>query len=799
MSQEELAAATGVSVRTIQALESGGIRVPRAVTIRLLADAFRLSDEERDGFVRALLRGGATAVDGGSGGPAAAEGPAEVSARHLPRRPVGYVGRGDEERWLRRRIDEAVHTDQPFLAVVDGMAGVGKTALAVSVAHGVGDRFPDAHLFLDLQGHGAAPLSTIDAAAVLLRQLGVERGRIPDDPDDRLALWRAETARRRMLLVLDNAASTAQIEPLLPVDAAALTLVTSRTRLGLLAGAPTLSLMPLDVDDATDLLRQIVGDRIDREVAEAAVVSALCGSLPLAIRLVGQYLASRPLWTVRALVERLRGEVPATIDVAAEGQTVAATFTISYRQLADPTRRMLRLLGAHPSGGFELWTAAAIADLPVDRAQAVLDDLVESHLLWAETPGRYRMHDLVRDFARSLLSPDEAVAATGRLLSYFVATVRWVESTITTWYPRDHDQGPAVTARPFRDHAEGLGWLDDNSPSMAAAIEQACQLPALRRDAGRLGEALFGYHFRQGRHYSAKRLQLRTLEAARQAGDQHMIATTQRLLAGTLLVLGDRAESLRYLKLALRRHRALGDTWAQMRVHANLTSLYRNTGPLADAVESARTAIAAAVAIGDRDSEMSARLDLGHVYRLLGDPRAGIAEARVAVAWARGHSRLYLGRGIHHMALNRLALGHPRVAILLLTRALRLRQETRNPIAEVENRADLCLALAMGGDSAAALDQVRTAVSMMRTLGDLFTTAYAANRLGAALRLAGRPDEARPLHDDALAAATRASLPYERAQAHLALAALADPHATAVVEHRRQARELLVGYGAPVD
>jgi len=232
-------------------------------------------------------------------------------------------------------------------------------------------------------------------------------------------------AGRRALVVLDNVADTAQLAPLLPGGRHCLTLTTSRRRLIGLDGALPVSLDVLPPDEAVALLARVVGDRVAAEPVAAAEVARLCGYLPLAIRLAAARLAHRPKWTVADLVARLRAADPPLAELAADGRSVAAAFTLSYQHVSEAARRMFRLLGLHPGVDFDTHMSAALADLPVTVAEDLLEDLVNAHLLEAPAAGRYRFHDLLRDYARQLVAtePDDVRgSAIVRILNFYLHT-----------------------------------------------------------------------------------------------------------------------------------------------------------------------------------------------------------------------------------------------------------------------------------------------------------------------------------------------------------------------------------------
>lgn len=327
---------------------------------------------------------------------------APVRARDdLPGDVARFTGREEE---LARLVAASTGT-----AAIDGMAGIGKTALAVHAAHLLAGHYRDARLFLDLHGHtpGRAPTTPLAALETLLRALDVPAGRIPADLDACAALWRAELATRSVLVVLDDAAGLAQLRPLLPGTARTRVLVTSRRRLVGLDSGTGVSLDVLPEADAAALFAGVLGDERAADTGAVRDVADRCGYLPLAIRLAAARLRARPSWTVRYLAERLRGRGWPLAELEADDAGVAAALAPSYDHLDPAARRLFRLLGLHPGPDFDAPAAAALAAVTVPEAERLLEDLVDDHLLRQSTAGRYRFHALVRRHAHTAALAEE--------------------------------------------------------------------------------------------------------------------------------------------------------------------------------------------------------------------------------------------------------------------------------------------------------------------------------------------------------------------------------------------------------
>lgn len=593
-------------------------------------------------------------------GDAALGAPARATLCTLPYDVPDFTGRdADLDRLL-----AATHT--AAINVIDGMAGVGKTALAVHAAHRLADRYPDGQLFCDLHGHtpGAQPVEPEAALELLLRTLGLPAERIPDGLAARAAVWRSELASRRLLLVLDNAATAAQVRPLLPGTRDCLTLVTSRVRLASLEGAHSLSLDVLAPPAALALLGSVAGaGRTAADPAAAREVVGLCGHLPLAIRLAASRLASRPLWSVASLAARLRSEAGRLSLLAVDDRGVGAAFAVSYEHLDAAQQRLFGLLGLHPGADFDRYSVAALAELPVDDAEALLESLVDAHLLLQRTADRYTFHDLLREYARER-SGDEGDRPRARLHDYYLTAATAATDLISRGVRRFE---PTTTHPPrhlpqLSDRDSAVRWLTTEHANLLAIIAATSdwQLPCVLRA-----------YFEQCGHFADWRS---THERAlRQTGTDPFGQTMIRLNLGSLEGWSNRyAEGMRHFRLAL--HSGLKDR--QLEASA-LTSL----GMLAH--------------LAHRDDEA-----VTHLERALAlnsdDPRL------TALAWCN----LGLANGRR---------GHPDRALSLHRRALALAHECSEPLLE-------CVAqLGLGETSlrlgVPALSHFRESLRVARELG----------------------------------------------------------------------------------
>ncbi|GAA5180064.1 BTAD domain-containing putative transcriptional regulator [Rugosimonospora acidiphila] len=452
-------------------------------------------------------------------------GPSHQVPRQLPAPPQLFTGRAMELADLGKIHDAST----VVITAIDGMAGVGKTALAVHAAHQMVDRYPDGQLFIDLHGYtdGVAPVEPGEALDQMLRALGMAGDRIPANLDQRAGLYRSRLADQRMVIVLDNAATESQVTPLLPGAPGCVVLVTSRRRLAGLDHTHTLSLDTLPLPDAITLLRQTAGESrlFGQSPDVAAELVELCGRLPLAIRIAAARLRSHPTWTLDHLVQRLRDERHRLVELEAGRRSVTAALDLSYRDLSDDLRRGYRLVGLHPGPDIDAYAAAALLDGTLREGGRVLEQLLEAHLLQEPAPGRYRFHDLTRAHAAHTATRDETEhsrrMALDGLLGYYRHTAA---AAMDAAYPYEREHRPRVpparTPSPTLPHpAAALGWLDSELPNQLATARHAVEHG---RPAHLLHvSAILHRHLRtRGRLHAAETLQQQALSTARATGDQ---------------------------------------------------------------------------------------------------------------------------------------------------------------------------------------------------------------------------------------------------------------------------------------
>lgn len=675
----------------------------------------------------------------------------------LPYDVPDFTGRAAEV----TRALEALRAGRPV--VVDGMAGVGKTAFAIRVAHRAAPGFPDGQLFVDLHGHtpGRDPLPAEAALSALLLQTGVPASRQPDRLDERAALWRSRVAGRRLLVVLDNAADAAQVVPLLPGGPAVGVLVTGRRRLAAVDGATAISLDVLPPSEAEALFAAAAGGRSGGDVAK------LCGYLPLALRIAAARLQARPLWTPADLVARLGSERRRLGELRAGGRDVAAAFALSYRDLTPAQRRMFRVLGAHPGGDFAVAAAAALYGTDVTEADRLLEDLLDAHLLRQPAPDRYGFHDLIAEHARAEADPAETAAALDRLLDHYrdaelpfaaerANLVAATESALETgrndhaWRIADR----AVAALRERGHRDELTALAHAGVRAGARLGDP--------DARQLSLAnLTTAHWETGRLTEAVDATAERLRLVRESGDRAAEAAALARMGALHGMLGRYADAVRDYRQALVLAGETGSHAVAALVWGNLSNAQEVRGQFEDALTSASRARAIREELGDGDGAILASAQLGLVLARLGRFPEALAVAEKAV----------------------------RTAV-----------ESGYAFGEAWSRIDCAEVLLAAGRAAEAHDHAERACAILARLNHPLLLTMAANSLGAASLALGDPAAASAAHGVALTTARRIGYRAQEARALTGLgsACAASGRDAEASRHLRAGRELSGEIGEPV-
>lgn len=731
--------------------------------------------------------------------------------RQLPGEDRHFVNRVAELRTLDAALSPAgSHSPRPSALIIAGTAGVGKTALALRWARRIAERFPDGQLYVNLRGYASdQPLTATEALHRFLLALGVPSRSLPADQEAAAALYRSCLSDRRVLLVLDNAASVRQVRPLLPGSPGCLAVVTSRNRLSGLAvrdGAQRVGLDTFAEADAVALLRTVTGDyRRGDDSSRLEEMAGLCARLPLALRIAAERAISHPHMTLDDLIGELRDESSLWHALSTgdeeDAEAVRTVFSWSYRALPRGTARIFRLLGLHPGPEFSPHAAAALAFLNVTEARQSLDSLVGAHLLEQTAPDRYQFHDLLRAYAagqaHTLEPTEERESALRRLLTWYVGSAAAAHRRL-----RPHDAGlPQLPVEEggspvaFTDDDRAREWLEReranlNSAARASAQagldEFAWKLPAVLWRSGTTllpyGEQIEVAHIAlaASRRLGDREAEARILEhLGRARVNQRHFAEAEECQRQALALyseLGDRkgeATALNALGLACLRSRRLGEATALLwqardafsllgearRVAATLVNLAetsREAGRLTEAADLAQEGLTAHLDLADEQGEGRALRVLSNVRRELGEAPEALRTAQRSVDIA-------------------LRLSHP------LSEGFRLL--TLGAAQRANGRFEDALAA-----------HQRTAV-LLRRVGDRFHEALAWHETGLTLRQLGRDEEASAFHRQAVAVFRDLGDAWHEA---LALESLADTLRTTAHEQARQhwsrALDLLAAY-----
>jgi tetratricopeptide (TPR) repeat protein len=426
---------------------------------------------------------------------------AQLTCNPLHQLPVDlpdFTGRQDERERLimelaatpqREEVAQEANSSAAAIAAIAGMAGVGKSTLAIHVAHQLKQNFPDAQLYINLRGTESQPLDPMDVLAGFLRAWGIDEELMPDNLTDRSKLYRSVVSAKRVLVVLDNAHDSAQIRPLLPDSSSCAVLVTSRKRLAALGDATTLDLGVMKESEAMELFQRLVGvERTQAQLEAANTLVNLCGRFPLAIRLAGGTLRNHPEWRLEDYVHQLNRERQSLDQLRLSNLDIRASFASSFKQLDEISARLFRLLGLLQAQNFAPAIAAALLEFESVTAEQFISDLVDLQLLEPAREGRYRLHDLVRLFAKEQLAQEEPAearqAARLRAARWYLeasevmnlALKPETRHSLAQVSLEDKSQSPEATEQQW--FLAALNWFQLERMNLLASVEWAYQAQA---------------------------------------------------------------------------------------------------------------------------------------------------------------------------------------------------------------------------------------------------------------------------------------------------------------------------------
>jgi DNA-binding SARP family transcriptional activator/Tfp pilus assembly protein PilF len=650
-------------------------------------------------------------------------GPPPHTPAHLPRDVAAFAGRDSELARLERFL--AAGGTNPATVVITavlGTAGVGKTALAVHWAHRISHRFPDGQLYVNLCGFdpGGSPLDPASVISGFLEALGTQPHQMPASLSAQIGLYRSLLAGKRMLILLDNARDSEQVRPLLPGARDCLVLVTSRDQLTGLAAVDGARLVPLNLlppAEAHQMLTARLGpERVATEPDATEEILARCAGLPLALAVVAAHAASRPHFSLAALVEELRGTERSldafdTGDAATDARTV---FSWSYRILSAPAARLFRLLGLHPGPDLTAATAASLAGLTAREARHLLAELCRAHLITEHVPGRYTSHDLLRAYAAELAEAHEAEAerreAVHRLLDYYLHTAYAAERLLNAHRDPITLSPPRVAPEHLVDDGRASAWFAAERSTLLAAVQHAAST-GWDTHAWQLAWSLTTFFDRRAYWYDHIAVWRAALAATERLADPDVQALAHRELANASIEPGllDQAET--HLRRALDLWRSVGNRSKEAHIHSSLAILWERKGDPARALEHARQALAIQETTGHPTG-------LGLFLNLVGWFLAQVGDHASALTYCR--------------------------------RALSLLQETNHRFGEASAWDSLGFIYHHLGQHGGAIACYRQALRLFRELDDPVAVALILTHLGEVHNDAGDPESARTAWAEAL-------------------------------------------------
>ncbi|PSK95728.1 NB-ARC domain-containing protein [Murinocardiopsis flavida] len=597
----------------------------------------------------------------------------QTTPHQLPLNVNGFVNRRGDLATLDALVVAAASHQPPgwtapmVVSTIAGAPGIGKTALAVHWAHRVRSDFSDGDLYVDMRGYGPGPrVEAVQALDTLLRALDVTPDRIPVDLDGRAALFRSLLSGKRVLVLIDNAASADQVRPLLPGSPESLVLVTSRSTLPGLVAREGASRMVLDIltpDESLTLLRQIVGaERVDSEPAAARRLAQLCVHLPLALRITAERVNSRPRAALSDFVAELSDEKERLDALGFEDDElsdVRAAFAASYNNLDPDAARLFRLTGLHPGNEFGVHACAAMADISTSAARRLLDRLARVHLVSETGTDRYRSHDLLRLYAAERAAEDETpterTTVLRRMLDWYLRSVYNGHRVILPAFRELPLPPPEGSADPpaFDSVDDAMRWFETERSNLVDAVRIGTA-GGLHDLGWRLPAVMYGFFELRGYWSQWRDIHLLGLEAADAADDDHGRACNHLGLGDANWFLQRIPEAFDCYRRAVDEGRRAGDGWVEGFALRQIGVLLQEQERFAEAIERVEEARAVFESTDERRGNGMALLTLGDCHRGLGHTGEAVRYCEEAVAlfqrigdtWSVAWGRCALGRAL---------------------------------------------------------------------------------------------------------------------------------------------------------
>ncbi|MFD9890490.1 ATP-binding protein [Amycolatopsis sp. NPDC059027] len=769
LTQEELAERSGVSVRTLCRLETDSCERPRLVSLRRVAGALDLEPHEFDGLMALALGTGAQHQYHRAA--------SVVVPRQLPAAPRGFTGRARElaalTRWAR---DASGSAPTVVITAIGGAGGIGKTWLALHWAHQHVDRFPDGQLYVDLRGFSpeATPLPPAAAVRGFLDALGVAPAAVPAGIDAQVSLYRSLTAAQRMLVMLDNAADAVQVAPLLPGGATCTVVITSRVPLTGLDASHGLNLLALDVLPDTDahalLVSRLGTERLAAEPDASRRVLACCGGLPLALGVVAARARTRGL-TLTALAAELADATTrlSALDCGAGSVGIASVLSWSYARLTSVQAEVFGLLGLAPGPDIGLPAAAALAGLSPARAREILDALEQVCLLRQDTPGRYRMHDLVRlyaaDTARTSMDHRRRETALHRIGEFYLRTAHHAAAMLACDQHRA-DPVADTSLAAVTGYAQAQSWLETERLNLLA-LARATTGPRSNVWVGALATAL--WHFLDIRAYYDDAWDLHTLalSAARDTSDHDGEARALIGLGLSRWRRGDYPQAARHFEQACSAAKMSGNRATTSYALHNLASARGRVGRYRDALAHFHDGLVLARLCDDQALQGQHLCGLAMVHWLLGRHSTTLNLATTAHELGRRSGNRYVERhALIPLGLAHWRLGQPQLMLDCFHQGVEQARASGDRWVECNCLNGVGLAHLQRADEQRAAEYFRQALRIAQDIGSCSLQAESLNNLGQIARLTGNLRDALGCHRDALTLSRQSGEPAEQAHAH---------------------------------
>jgi tetratricopeptide (TPR) repeat protein len=651
--------------------------------------------------------------------------------RQLPANLTAFTGR--QEEIARILATGAAQTPAAVARVIsiEGMAGIGKTQLAVHVAHLLvaTGKYADIQLFVNLHGYDPdfPPADPALVLETLLRQLGVPSARIPEGTDDRAAMFRAEIHGRNALLLLDNAAGANQVRNLIPASNSCLVIVTSRRSLAMLGNCASFRLDLFTADEEAAMLTAAIGaERVAAEPEAVRELLTICGGLPLGLAMAAAKLRSRPTWRVADLVTRLheRG-----VDaVSSVGQALSSVFDLSYQLLPAAAQRILTLVAVHPGDDFDARSVAALADIGITAADALLELLLDEHLVLQRAPDRYYMHDLVHAYVRGIDDAATRAArgeAAGRLAAWLAHTAYAAATTIAASRVAKPSMPTPCPPLEFGSFQQAIGWFDSERAMLSSAVHLAAS-HGHHAAAWQLGVNIGGYCLVRDWYGDCIPTQLTALESARVSGD----------VAGQISVLiclgsayhhstQNSTDAARCFREVIELSGSVGDRRDEVRGLIDLAivsdDIVLTKQVSSDGLAPRLAALAAAEELGASDLAGIASLNVGVYHYFNHDPAQALEAYMRALRYfadADPESRS-VAQVLGNIGDAYVALGEPDRGLDFLNQQLELATRRGYDLKQAEARMDIGVLLDERGEHDAAREHWRLALELYERLGDV--------------------------------------------------------------------------------